>query len=346
MICLIEEACTNGARLFKACGVVGISVRTVQRYRQHGTIKADGRKAAAVGRVPPNRLNKEERGDILEISNKSEYVNLPPSQIVPDLADKGLYVASESSFYRILRDNKLLAHRGKANAPTRKRPEPLEADGPNQLWSWDITYLPSTIKGAFFYLYLFIDLFSRKIVGWEVYEEESAEHAAHIFSRTYIREGIAGNKLLLHSDNGSPMKGATMRATLQNLGVQTSFSRPSVSNDNAFSEAMFRTMKYHPAYPDKPFDTVEEARQWVKQFQHWYNEEHRHSALNFVTPAQRHRGEDQQILRRRSEVYTSAKAKRPERWSGKSRNWERPDGVILNPQKPRKNEEKTGVIAN
>jgi len=346
VICLIEEACTNGARLFKACGVVGISVRTVQRYRQHGTIKADGRKAAAVGRVPPNRLNKEERGDILEISNKSEYVNLPPSQIVPDLADKGLYVASESSFYRILRDNKLLAHRGKANAPTRKRPEPLEADGPNQLWSWDITYLPSTIKGAFFYLYLFIDLFSRKIVGWEVYEEESAEHAAHIFSRTYIREGIAGNKLLLHSDNGSPMKGATMRATLQNLGVQTSFSRPSVSNDNAFSEAMFRTMKYHPAYPDKPFDTVEEARQWVKQFQHWYNEEHRHSALNFVTPAQRHRGEDQQILRRRSEVYTSAKAKRPERWSGKSRNWERPDGVILNPQKPRKNEEKTGVIAN
>jgi transposase InsO family protein len=199
---------------------------------------------------------------------------------------------------------------------------------------------------VFFYLYLFIDLFSRKIVGWEVYEEESAEHAATIFRKTYMREGIAGDKLTLHSDNGSPMKGATMRATLQYLGVQTSFSRPSVSNDNAFSEAMFRTLKYHPAYPGKPFDTLEEARQWVKKFQHWYNEEHRHSALNFVTPGQRHRGEDQEILRHRSEIYASAKAKRPERWSGESRNWDRPEGVILNPQKPRQNDGKTEVIAN
>lgn len=346
MIALIEEACSNGARLFKACEVAGISVRTVQRYRQHGTIKADGRKAAAAGRIPPNRLNKDERDEVLEISNKAEYVSLPPSQIVPDLADKGRYIASESSFYRILRDEKQLAHRGRASAPTRKRPEPLEADEPNQLWSWDITYLPRTIRGAFFYLYLFIDLFSRKIVGWEVYEEESAEHAATIFRKTYMREGIAGDKLTLHSDNGSPMKGATMRATLQYLGVQTSFSRPSVSNDNAYSEAMFRTLKYHPAYPDKPFDTLEEARQWVKKFQHWYNEEHRHSALNFVTPGQRHRGEDQEILRRRSELYHAAKAKRPERWSGESRNWDRPEGVILNPQKPRQNDEKTEVIAN
>ena len=346
MIALIEEACSNGARLFKACEVAGISVRTVQRYRQHGTIKADGRKAAAAGRVPPNRLNKDERDEILEISNKAEYVSLPPSQIVPDLADKGRYIASESSFYRILRDEKQLVHRGRASAPTRKRPEPLEADGPNQLWSWDITYLPKTIRGTFFYLYLFIDLFSRKIVGWEVYEEESAEHAATIFRKTYMREGIAGDKLALHSDNGSPMKGATMRSTLQYLGVQTSFSRPSVSNDNAYSEAMFRTLKYRPTFPDEPFDTLEEARQWVEQFQHWYNEEHRHSALNFVTPGQRHRGEDQEILRRRSEIYASAKAKRPERWSGESRNWDRPEGVILNPQKPRQNDEKTEVIAN
>lgn len=170
-------------------------------------------------------------------------------------------------------------------------------------------------------------------MGWEVYAEESAEHASSIFRKTYLREGIAGQELTLHSDNGSPMKGATMLGTLHKLGVATSFSRPSVSNDNAYSEAMFRTMKYHPGYPDKPFDNLEEARHWVAGFQQWYNEKHRHSALKFVTPAQRHRGEDQELLRQRTELYEAAKARRPERWSGNSRDWTRPEVVTLNPQK-------------
>jgi len=333
MIALIEEACSAGARLAKACQIVGLSPRTVQRYRQDGQIKADGRKAAAAGRIPANRLSEIERAEILAIANQPQYAHLPPSQIVPDLADKGRYVASESSFYRVLRSEEQLAHRGRAKAPTHKRPEPLQATAPNQLWSWDITYLPTTVRGLFFYLYLFLDLYSRKIVGWEVYTEESAEHAASIFRKTYLREGIAGQKLTLHSDNGSPMKGATMLGTLHKLGVATSFSRPSVSNDNAYSEAMFRTMKYHPGYPDKPFDNLEEARQWVAGFQRWYNEKHRHSALKFVTPAQRHRGEDQQLLRQRTELYEAARARRPERWSGDSRDWIRPEVVTLNPQK-------------
>lgn len=333
MIMLIEEACTGGVRLEKACETVGISPRTVQRYRQGGQLKADGRKAAAAGRIPANRLSQEERTEILTIANQPQYAHLPPGQIVPDLADKGLYVASESTFYRVLRNEKQLAHRGRAKAPTHNRPEPLQATAPNQLWSWDITYLPTTVRGIFFYLYLFIDLFSRKIVGWEVYAEESAEHASSIFGKTYLRECIAGQKLTLHSDNGSPMKGATMLGTLQKLGVATSFSRPSVSNDNAYSEAMFRTMKYHPGFPDRPFGTLNEARNWVAGFQHWYNEKHRHSALKFVTPGQRHRGEDQELLRQRAELYEVAKARRPERWSGSSRDWTRPDIVTLNPQK-------------
>jgi transposase InsO family protein len=170
-------------------------------------------------------------------------------------------------------------------------------------------------------------------VGWEVYAEESAEHASSIFRKTYLREGIAGQELTLHSDNGSPMKGATMLGTLHKLGVATSFSRPSVSNDNAYSEAMFRTMKYHPGFPDKPFDNLGEARHWVAGFQQWYNEKHRHSALKFVTPAQRHRGEDQGLLRQRTVLYEAAKARRPERWSGNSRDWTRPEVVSLNPQK-------------
>ena len=333
MITLIEEACASGARLAKACQVVGLSPRTVQRYRQDGHVKADGRKAAAVDRIPANKLSENERTEILAIANQPRYAHLPPGQIVPDLADQGRYVASESSFYRVLRSAEQLSPRGRAKAPTHKRPEPLQATVSNQLWSWDITYLPTTVRGLFFYLYLFIDLYSRKIVGWEVYVEESAEHAASIFSKTYLREGIAGQELTLHSDNGSPMKGATMLGTLHKLGVATSFSRPSVSNDNAYSEAMFRTMKYHPGYPDKPFDTLDEARHWVAGFVHWYNAEHRHSALKFVTPSHRHRDEDHELLRQRTELYEAAKARRPERWSGNSRDWTQPEIVMLNPQK-------------
>lgn len=313
--------------------MVGLSERTVQRYRQHSQVRPDGRKAAAIGRVPANRLSQKERNLIVETVNQPQYSHLPPSQIVPALADEGCYLASESTFYRILREETQLAHRGRAKAPTHRRPEEMQATGPNQLWSWDITYLPTTVRGLFFYLYLFVDLYSRKIVGWEVYAEESAEHAAATFRRAYLREGVAGDSLMLHSDNGSPMKGATMLGTLQQLGVATSFSRPSVSNDNAFSEALFKTLKYRPEFPETPFETLEEARRWVAQFQRWYNEEHRHSALKFVTPGQRHRGEDRELLRRRAALYAAAKARNPERWSGRCRNWDQPTIVVLNPRK-------------
>ena len=332
---MLEEACAAGARLAKACEIAGISVRTVQRYRRHGEIKPDGRKAAASGRAPANRLSEQERAAIVATANQPEFAHLPPNQIVPALADKGRYLASESSFYRILRQKGQLTRRGKAKAPRHSRPQPLEATAPNQLWSWDITYLATTVTGLYFYLYLIMDIFSRKIVGWEVYAEESAEHAASIFRKSYLREGIAGQSLVLHSDNGSPMKGATMLGTLQKLGVMPSFSRPSVSNDNPYSEALFKTLKYHPGFPDQPFDTLDQARQWVVGFAHWYNEEHRHSALKFVTPGQRHRGEDSAILMQRKVLYETAKAKRPERWSSSSRNWNRPAVIKLNPAKSR-----------
>ena len=333
MTVLIEEACTSGARLSKACEVAGLSSRTIQRYRCHGQITPDGRKAAAAGRVPANRLRTEERDEILETANHAQYAHLPPSQIVPDLADKGIYLASESSFYRVLRAAKQLVNRGRAKVPSRKRPEAFEATAANQLWSWDITYLSTTIKGLYFYLYLIMDVYSRKIVGWEVYAEESADHAASIFRKAYLREGVAGDSLILHSDNGSPMKGATMLGALQKLGVTPSFSRPSVSNDNPYSESLFKTMKYRPSFPEKPFDTLVEAREWVTGFQKWYNEDHRHSAIKFVTPGQRHRGEDVEILRERAVLYEAAKAKRPERWAGATRNWDQQAMVTLNPQK-------------
>jgi putative transposase len=333
VITLIDESCVAGARLTKACKMLELSPRTVQRWRQDGAVKADGRKAGAQGRIPANKLADGERAEILTTANDPQYAHLPPSQIVPLLADKGHYLASESSFYRVLRAEKQLAHRGKAKAPTHSRPPELVATAPNQLWSWDITYLGTTVKGIYFYLYLIMDLFSRKIVGWEVFAEESADHASTVFHKAYLREGIAGQLLRLHSDNGAPMKGATMLVTLQRLGVVPSFSRPSISNDNPYSESLFKTLKYHPSFPDKPFDTIEDARQWSAGFEQWYNEKHRHSALKFVTPGQRHRGEDIDILRRRKALYTLAKASRPERWSGDCRNWSRPEIVTLNLQK-------------
>lgn len=344
MIALINEACANGARLSKVCAVLEISVRTLQRWSEAGgAVKADGRKQASATRKPANKLSEHECQQIVELANSPEFAHLPPSQIVPILADQGRYIASESSFYRILREADQLAHRGRAKPAKRKRPKALQADAPNQLWSWDITYLPTTVKRIFFYLYLIMDVFSRKIVGWEVYESESADQAAKIFHKAYLREGIAGDGLVLHSDNGSPMKGATMLATLERLGVMPSFSRPSVSDDNPYSESLFKTLKYHPGFPDKPFETVDEARNWVIGFDHWYNDAHRHSRLRFVTPGQRHRGEDIAILAQRHQLYEAARMRRPERWSGLSRNWKSDDIVYLNPGKPMKNTQKKEV---
>jgi len=335
---LIDNACFAGARLPAACDILGVSPRTIQRWRRQE--KPDGRKAAAQQRTPANKLSDRERDQILTICNQSEFANMSPNQIVPALADQGTYVASESSFYRVLRKADQLAHRGKAKPPTHKRPESLEASAPNQLWSWDITYLPTIVKGLFFYLYMIMDVYSRKIVGWEVFDTESADHAASLIRKAYLREGIAGEPLVLHSDNGSPMKGATMLVTLQKLGVIPSFSRPSVSNDNAYSEALFKTLKYTPGYPDRPFTSIEQARQWVSGFQHWYNEIHHHSALKFVTPNQRHKGEDLGILAARKALYEAARKKRPERWSRSIRDWEPTQVVYLNLKKSKRQAKK------
>jgi putative transposase len=333
VIAHLEQACAAGARLGPACQLLGLSPRTLQRWREEAQIKADGRQGAAQRREPANKLSTQERQQILTIANQPEFAHLPPSQIVPALADRGVYIASESSFYRVLRQAHQLTHRGKARAPTHQRPLPLQATAPNQVWSWDITYLATRVRGVFFYLYLIMDVYSRKIVGWEVFDTEPAEHAAVVFHKAHLREGLARESLVLHSDNGSPMKGATMLATLQRLGVLPSFSRPSVSNDNPYSESLFKTLKYHPGFPEKPFESLDDSRQWVAGFQHWYDDIHRHSALKFVTPGERHRQEDIAILQRRKQLYEAAKAQRPERWSGPSRNWEPETIVYLNPNK-------------
>jgi len=216
---------------------------------------------------------------------------------------------------------------------TLKRPRALVASAPNEIYSWDIIYLPTQVRGQFVYLYLVMDVYSRKIVGWQVYDAESSALAADLMTDIWQREGILRNQVTLHSDNGSPMKGATMLATLQALGVMPSFSRPSVSNDNPYSEALFRTLKYRPDYPVKAFENVNGARYWVEGFVSWYNHEHLHSSIKFVTPDQRHRRLDDAVLAKRNAVYRIAKTKNPSRWSGAIRNWAPVTHVYLNPEK-------------
>lgn len=327
----IHAAQEVGARQSKACEVIGISCKTVQRWQQANDLQ-DGRLDSA--RVPSNQLSDQEEKRIIELSNQAEYADLAPSKIVPKLADIGVYIASESSFYRVLKKHNQLTHRGKSK-PKRKvtKPKALTATEPNQIYTWDITYLPSTVRGTFFYLYLVMDIFSRKVVGWQVHSEERSHLAAQLMTDICLREKVAQGQVTLHSDNGSPMKGATLLATLQQLGVVPSFSRPSVSNDNPFSESLFRTLKYQPGFPDQAFNYLSDARDWVAQFVDWYNHEHRHSGIKFVTPAQRHAGEDKAILAKRELVYQQAKLSAPERWSGNTRNWQWIDEVYLNPEK-------------
>lgn len=267
--------------------------------------------------------------------NAPEYRDLSPAQIVPLLADQGTYLASESTIYRILREERQLAHRGASRPATSRAPQEFVADGPNQVWSWDITYLRSPISGQYFYLYLVMDVWSRKIVGTAVHDEESADHASLLIRTACSDEGIDGTRLVLHSDNGAPMKGSTMLATLQQLGILASFSRPRVSDDNPYVESLFRTAKYRPEYPTRPFASVFEAATWVHDFVDWYNEAHFHSAIRFVTPAQRHSGEDVLVLEHRSDVYARARRQNPRRWSTRTRNWSRPETVRLNPAKVR-----------
>jgi transposase InsO family protein len=328
---LVDETCAAGARQSAVCDLLDLDERTVQRWR----VEEGGEDRRCGPNTPPaNKLSAAEREQILETVNSREFRDLSPKQIVPQLATRGEYVASEATIYRILREEGQLKHREKSRPPTeRHKPDELVAGGPNEVWTWDITYLRSSVRGVFFYLYMAVDVWSRKIVAWDVHEEETSENASRLLGDAYRREGVAPGSLAVHSDNGSPMKGATLLATLQRLGVATSFSRPSVSNDNPYSESLFRTMKYRPGYPSSAFESIDSAKDWVAAFVRWYNTEHLHSSIRFVTPEDRHSGRDLEILEIRQAVYEQARARHPERWTGNTRNWDPIKEVTLNPDR-------------
>lgn len=325
---LIDEAVAAGARLEPACEILGLTVRTVERWRK-ANVGDDLRQGP--NSEPRNKLSEEEVARILDVVNWPEYRNLSPKQIVPLLADEGNYIGSEKTIYRVLNAANQLKHRESSRPRRRHKPREHVAHGPLEVWSWDITYLKSAVRGEFYYLYLVLDIWSRKIVGWRVENFESMDYASELIRSICEELGIDPQGLVLHSDNGGAMKGSTMLATLHALGIVASFSRPRVSDDNPYSEALFRTLKYRPWYPDRPFASIEEARTWVVGFVRWYNEEHLHSAIGFVTPNDRHEGRDVEIFAARREVYEKARRRHPERWSKGTRKWDRAELVILNP---------------
>jgi putative transposase len=330
ILAAIAEAQASGARLDPACRLVGLTPRTVQRW-QADPDGEDQRRGPH--RRPGNALTPAEERQLLAVMTSPTYAGVPPKQLVPRLADEGLYLASEATMYRLQRRHGLRRPARRIERTDVARSTTVHrATGPNQVWSWDITWLPTLVSGRFHYLYLVMDVWSRRIVGWTIAEREASDIAAQLITQICADANIDPRGLVLHSDNGKPMRGHTMLSTLQWLGIVPSFSRPHVSNDNPYSEGLFRTLKYTPAYPRQPFPDLASARRWVVRFVGWYNCEHRHSSIRFVTPDQRHFGQEHDVLANRRELYAAARRLNPERWTRNTRNWSPVELVELNPQ--------------
>jgi putative transposase len=327
---LVRDAMISGARKKKACEVLGISIRALQRWEQ--ACNPDGRKGAV--KSIPRKLSEEEKQKVKDTACEEQFKDLTPYEIVAILAENGIYIASERTFYRILKADGLLHHRGNGKPPIRSgEPQELIAIGPNQIWSWDITWLRTNVRGLFYYTYMIKDIWTKDVVGWEIHDREDDALAAALFHRLRLKHDMKG--IYLRSDNGNPMKGATMLMTLYNLGVIPSYSRPRVSNDNPFIESLFKTLKYTAGYPGQ-FKDLEHARTWMANFVNWYNTEHRHSAIGYVTPQQRRSGDFKIIFGKRNETLASAIEKNPERWVNNKKVWGCDELVYLNPDKKTK----------
>ena len=334
---MLQEGIQHGVSIKAIADLFGIASRTLRRWglmmRAQG-FSRDRRRGSA--RQVVHRFSPQERQRVLNTVTEPDFADLTPAQIVAILAEDGVYVGSESTIYRIMREEGLLTHRLRSRPARAPRATPvLEATGIHQVLAWDITLLPGPSKGQFFYLYMVIDVWSRRILGVEVHERECGELASTFFDRICRDEGISGRSAtVLHSDNGAPMRSFTLAAKLAELGVASSFSRPRVSNDNAYAESWFRTMKYHQSYPLRRFRDLSAVRAWVDTFVDWYNTQHRHSGIQYVTPDQRHFGQADAICAKRQQTYEQARQQHPQRWSRTTRDWSQPQIVAINHPRP------------
>lgn len=330
---LIDEAVVAGARIAKACEIVGITDRTYRTWKNAGRL--EDRRTTCERPTPARALSQEEREAVLKRFCEPDVCDMTPERAVPQLLDQGEYLASASTVRRLLKKADLMTKRnGMRTARPRKGPTSYRATGPNQVWTWDITYFKDArYSGRFFYGYVIVDVFSRYMIAAEVYPADNAEFAREFLRKAFEKHCIHPRQLVLHSDNGASMKAAGTLALLKERGITFSHNRPRVSNDNPYSESLFKTLKYMGRYPGGGFGSIEHCRQWLNDFAIRYNGEHLHSGINYVTPKSRHEGEDVEILRRRKETLEQARAKHPERWiQGKTLNCEPAGEQWLNPE--------------
>ncbi len=326
----MQTAVTNLAAqvgVTEACHVLGVPRATYYRTRQRPTGSAPPPERAP----SPRALPAAERARIRAVLNSERFANCAPREVYATLLDEGVYLCSWSTMYRILREaDEVKRRRDQVRRTAYVKPE-LLATRPNQLWSWDITKLKGPTTWSYFYLYVILDVYSRYVVGWMIAERETAELAEAFIAETCTQERIDPNQLTIHADRGSAMTSKCVAHLLADLGVTKTHSRPHVSDDNPFSEAQFKTVKYHPTFPER-FGSVEDARTWARTFFHWYNDEHHHTGIGLMTPATVHHGQASVVRAARQEVLTTAYQAHPERFvRGQPRPPALPPAVWINP---------------
>jgi putative transposase len=329
---LIEqtEALTQQMGVVSACQALGLPRSSFYRARETETrLKAAETKAAQ----PARALGEAEKSTVRQLLNSERFQDLAPREVYATLLDEGQYLCHWRTMYRILEEHdEVRERRNQLRHPNHPKPE-LLATGPNQVWSWDITKLLGPVKWTYYYLYVVLDIFSRYVVGWMVADREAAALARELVGQTCLKQGIQAEQLTLHADRGSPMIARSLAMLLADLGVTKTHSRPHVSDDNPYSEAQFKTLKYRPDYPER-FGCQIDARAWSRDFFDWYNHEHHHSALGLLTPADVHYGRAEEIIHRRQQVLHAAYQKNPERFvQGLPKPPELPTEVWINPPK-------------
>jgi putative transposase len=293
--------------------------------------------------APPRALSVQEREQILEVLHTDRFVDRAPTEVYATLLDEGAYLCSSRTMYRILSDaEEVRERRDQLRHPEYKAPE-LLATASNQVWSWDITKLLGPVKWTYFYLYVILDIFSRYVVGWMLADAESAKLAKRLIDETCRKEGIQAGQLTIHADRGSAMTAQPVVALMANLGITKTHSRPHVSDDNPYSEAQFKTLKYCPAFPER-FGSIEDAAAFCRAFFPWYNHEHRHSGIGLMTPATIHHGKSEVVSQVRQAALLVAFNNHPERFvRGTPRPPLVPEAAWINKPKPDSSKPEAGA---
>jgi len=322
----VTESLSKEANIQQACAALAVPRASFYRWQDREENDEKKRQRA----VPPLALSGKEEAAVLEILHEDRFVDQAPYEIYNALLDEGNYLCSVRTMYRILEKNKeVRERRNQLSHPQYQKPE-LLAGGPNEIWSWDITKLLGPAKWTYYYLYVIMDIFSRYVVGWMVAHRELSSLAQKLIGQSCQKQGIQPHQLTIHADRGSSMTSKPVAFLLSDLGVTKSHSRPHVSNDNPYSEAQFKTLKYRPEFPER-FGCIEDSRSFCQGFFGWYNKEHYHSGIGFLTPEAFHYGRGEQIIKERQAVLMAAYEKHPRRFKGKMpKPMNLPDAVWIN----------------